>query len=169
MGRDIPLKSSASILDAGYSTILPLPDYPQSPTGRTGEEGHMASDGKFADVDLSIFKELKKLSGEKIRQARKALGLTQLEVATEMGGSLRWYRAIESGDPGIRLEDHLIALLRLGASTAHIALPVLYAGQRMRFPRQLIHGDLASIERTCIEAISDAVIAGLKQDLSPEW
>ena len=107
----------------------------------------MASDGKFADVDLSIFKELKKLSGEKIRQARKALGLTQLEVATEMGGSLRWYRAIESGDPGIRLEDHLIALLRLGASTAHIALPVLYAGQRMRFPRQLIHGDLASIER----------------------
>ena len=43
----------------------------------------MASDGKFADVDLSIFKELKKLSGEKIRQARKALGLTQLEVATE--------------------------------------------------------------------------------------
>ena len=81
----------------------------------------MATDGKYADVDLSNFKELKKLSGEKIRQARKALGLTQLEVATEMGGSLRWYRAIESGDPGIRLEDHLIALLRLGASTAHIA------------------------------------------------
>ena len=57
----------------------------------------MASDGKFADVDLSIFKELKKLSGEKIRQARKALGLTQLEVATEMGGSLRSYRQIETG------------------------------------------------------------------------
>ena len=70
---------------------------------------------------------------------------------------------------GDELVWKLIALLRLGASTAHIALPVLYAGQRMRFPRQLIHGDLASIERTCIEAISDAVIAGLKQDLSPEW
>lgn len=126
-------------------------------------------DKKFAAVDLSIFKELKKISGERIRQARKALGFTQLEVATEMGGSLRWYRAIKSGDPGARLEDHLIATLRLGASTGHIAFMFLFAGQRMRFPRQLLYGDLASIERTCIEAISDAVITGLKQDLSPEW
>jgi transcriptional regulator with XRE-family HTH domain len=129
----------------------------------------MASDGKFAAVDLSIFKELKKLSGERIRQARKALDVTQLELATEMGGSLRSYRQIETGAPGTRLEDHLIASLRLGAPTGHIAFPILFAGQRMRFPRQLIHGDLASIERTCIEAISEAVIAGLKQDLSPEW
>lgn len=126
-------------------------------------------DRKFTAVDLSIFKELKKISGERIRQARKALGLTQLEVATEMGGSLRWYRAIESGDPGTRLEDHLIATLRLGAPTGHIAFMFLFAGQHMRFPRQLLYGDLASIERTCIEAISEAVISGLKQDLSPEW
>lgn len=126
-------------------------------------------DRKFAAVDLSIFKELKIISGERIRHARKTLGFTQLEVATEMGGSLRWFRAIESGEPGTRLEDHLIATLRLGASTGHFAFMFLFAGQRMRFPRQLIYGDLASIERTCIEAISDAVITGLKQDLSPEW
>ena len=61
------------------------------------------------------------------------------------------------------VEDEILVAI------AHIALPVLYAGQRMRFPRQLIHGDLAYIERKCIEAISDAVITGLKQDLLPEW
>ena len=54
-------------------------------------------------------------------------------------------------------------------SAGHIAFPILFAGQRMRFPRQLIYGDLPAIERKCIEMISDSVLTALKQDLSPEW
>jgi transcriptional regulator with XRE-family HTH domain len=133
------------------------------------EGKRMVSKEKFAAVDLSIFRELKALSGERIRQARKIRDVTQVELATEMGGSLRWLREIESGTPATKLEDHLNATLRLGASTGHIALPLLYAGQRMRFPQQLLYGDLAHIERKCIEAASDAVITALKQDLLPEW
>jgi len=129
----------------------------------------MVPDEKFAAVDLSIFKELKTLSGERIRHERKARGITQVELAAHMRGSLRWLREIESGAPGTKLEDHLKATLSLGASTGHIVLPILYAGHRMRFPQQLIYGDLAGIERKCIESISDAVLAELKQDLSPEW
>ena len=129
----------------------------------------MVPSEKFAAVDLSIFKEIKKLSGERIRQERKARHITQLELANNMGGSLRWLREIESGAPMTRLEDHLNATLRLGISTGHIALPILYAGHRMRFPQQLIYGDLAGIERKCIETISEAVITAIKHDLSPEW
>ena len=129
----------------------------------------MEPDDKFAAVDLSIFREIKMLSGERIRHGRNVQDITQLQLANNMGGSVRWLREIESGAPATRLEDHLNATLRLGMTTGHIALPILYAGQRMRFPHQLIYGDLAGIERKCIEAISDSVLAALKQDLAPEW
>ena len=54
-------------------------------------------------------------------------------------------------------------------TTGHIAFSILFAGHRMRFPRQLIYGDLPGIERKCIEVISESVLAALKQNLSPEW
>lgn len=129
----------------------------------------MEPDDKFAAVDLSIFREIKMLSGERIKHERNLRGITQLELATNMGGSPRWLREIEAGAPVTKLEDHLNAALRLGMTTGHIAFSILFAGQRMRFPRQLIYGDLPTIERKCIEMISDSVLTALKQDLSPEW
>ncbi|MEG8219860.1 helix-turn-helix transcriptional regulator [Sphingomonas sp. HH69] len=129
----------------------------------------MEPDDKFAAVDLSIFREIKMLSGERIRHERNLRGITQLQLATNMGGSPRWLREIEAGAPVTKLEDHLNAALRLGMTTGHIAFSILFAGHRMRFPRQLIYGDLPGIERKCIEVISESVLAALKQDLSPEW
>ncbi|OYW86644.1 MAG: hypothetical protein B7Z20_06980, partial [Sphingobium sp. 32-64-5] len=87
------------------------------PGGRAGEEGRTMPDKKFAAVDLSIFKELKKISGERIRQARKALGFTQLEVATEMGGSLRWYR------PWV---THLLSFVLAGRNGRLLGLVLLW-------------------------------------------
>src|SRR3546814_101982 len=113
--------------------------------------------------------EIKMLSGERIRHERNKRAITQLQLAANMGGSPRWLREIEAGAPVTKLEDHLNAALRLGMTTGHIALPILFAGHRMRFPRQLINGDLPDIERKCIEMISDSVLAALKQNLSSEW
>ncbi|MGI9377293.1 MAG: helix-turn-helix domain-containing protein [Tsuneonella suprasediminis] len=129
----------------------------------------MESDDKFAAVDMSIFREIKLLSGERIRCERNRLGITQFKLATNLGASPRWMREIEAGAPATKLEDHLKATLSLGMLTGHIALPILFAGHRMRFPRQLVYGDLLAIERQCIEVISESVLTGLKQDLSPEW
>ena len=129
----------------------------------------MEPDDKFAAVDTSIFREIKLLSGERIRHERNLRGITQIELAANMGGSPRWMREIEAGAPGTKLEDHLKAALSLGMPTGHISFPILFAGQRMRFPRQAIYGDLPAVERKCIEMISDSVLTALKEDLSPEW
>ena len=59
----------------------------------------MEPDDKFAAVDLSIFREIKMLSGERIRHERNLRGITQLQLATNMGGSPRWLREIEAGAP----------------------------------------------------------------------
>lgn len=128
----------------------------------------MERNQKLADIDMSALKEIKKIAGELIRRERKRRHITQIQLATRMGVSLRWLREIEAGAPVTRIEDHLNAALRLGLSTGHIALPILYMGQRMRFPQQLIHGDLQAIERMCLEAISDMAISALKRDLSPD-
>ena len=42
----------------------------------------MEPDDKFAAVDLSIFREIKMLSGERIRHERNLRGITQLQLAT---------------------------------------------------------------------------------------
>lgn len=128
----------------------------------------MERNEKLADVDMSALKEIKKTAGELIRHERKRRHITQLQLAGKMGVSLRWLREIEAGAPVTRIEDHLNAALRLGLSTGHIALPILYMGQRRRFPQQLIHGDLQAIERVCLQAISDIAITSLKRDLSPD-
>lgn len=129
----------------------------------------MEPNDKFTAVDASIFREIKKRSGERIRYERNLRGITQLELAANMGGSPRWMREVEAGAPGTKLEDHVRTALSLGMPTGHVAFPILFAGQRMRFPRQLIYVDLPAIERKCIELISDSVLTALRQDLSPEW
>lgn len=127
----------------------------------------MERSGTFAEADLSALKDIKRWAGDRARQERKTRSITQIQLADNMGVSLRWLREIEAGAAMTRIEDHISAALRLGLSTGHIALPILYMGQQARFPRQLIHGDLAGIERTCMEAISDMAISALKRDLSP--
>ena len=93
-------------------------------------------------------------SGRQIEEARKRLRLTQRDLARELGMGVRWLREIEAGNPRSRLDDHLLCAYRLGLSTGHILIPLLFAGQRMCFPRQLAMGDLSDLERMCIEMIA---------------
>lgn len=108
-------------------------------------------------------------SGRQIEQARKRKHITQVELARELGMGVRWLREIEGGNPKARLDDHLLCTYRLGLSTGHILIPLLFAGQRMSFPRQLATGDLTELERTCIEIIAQRNLDHLTRALTPLW
>ena len=75
-------------------------------------------------------------SGRQIEEARKKRRLTQRDLARELGMGVRWLREIEGGNPRSRLDDHLICAYRLGLSTGHILIPLLFAGQKMSFLRR---------------------------------
>jgi len=82
---------------------------------------------------------------------------------------VRWLREIEAGNPRSRLDDHLACAYRLDLSTGHILIPLLFAGQKMCFPRQLAMGDLSELERLCIEMIARRNLDHLTQALTPAW
>ncbi|MDF0490258.1 helix-turn-helix domain-containing protein [Sphingomonas sp. H39-1-10] len=108
-------------------------------------------------------------SGRQIEEARKKRRLTQRDLARELGMGVRWLREIEAGNPRSRLDDHLVCAYRLELSTGHILIPLLFAGQKMCFPRQLAMGDLSDLERLCIEMIAQRNLAHLTQALTPAW
>ncbi len=81
---------------------------------------------------------------------------------------VRWLREIESGNPKSRLEDHLRCAYALHLATGHILIPLLFQGQDMSYPLQLIIGDLRELERVCIEAVADYNQRLISQ-LTPKW
>lgn len=119
-----------------------------------------------AEGPLSYVKEQ---SGRQIEEARKRVGITQRELARDLGMGVRWLREIESGNPKSKLDDHLRCAYQLGLSTGHILIPLLFAGQRMSFPRQLAAGDLCDLERLCIEVIAERNLSQLTSALTPRW
>ncbi|RJG52377.1 helix-turn-helix domain-containing protein [Sphingobium terrigena] len=119
-----------------------------------------------ADAPLSYVKEQ---SGRQIEEARKKIGITQRELARNLGMGVRWLREIESGNPKSKLDDHLRCTYRLGLSTGHILIPLLFAGQRMCFPRQLAAGDLCDLERLCVEVVAERNLSQLTNALTPRW
>ena len=123
-------------------------------------------DAASDDGPLSYVKEQ---SGRRIEQARKREGITQRQLASELGMGVRWLREIESGNPKARLDDHLRCAYRLDISTGHILIPLMFFAQKMAFPRQLAVGDLRELERLCIEVISERNLDQLTAALTPRW
>ncbi|MCP3732175.1 helix-turn-helix domain-containing protein [Sphingomonas sp. MG17] len=118
-----------------------------------------------ADGPLCFVKER---SGRRIEQTRKREGITQRELAKSLGIGVRWLREIESGNPKVRLDDHLRCAYQLGMSTGHILIPLMFASQKMAFPRQLA-GDLREFERLCVEIIAKHQLEQLTAALTPKW
>jgi len=112
---------------------------------------------------------VKEQSGRRIEQARKREGITQRQLAQDLGMGIRWLREIESGNPGARLEDHLRCASQLRLSLGHILIPLLFHGQNMDFPYQLAAGDLGELERLCIDLIAERNIQQLTSKLTPRW
>jgi transcriptional regulator with XRE-family HTH domain len=112
---------------------------------------------------------VKEQSGRRIEQARKREGITQRQLAHDLGMGIRWLREIESGNPASRLDDHLQCAFQLGLSVGHILIPLLFYGHHMDFPQQLTTGDLHDIERQCIDLIAERNIRQITSALTPKW
>lgn len=112
---------------------------------------------------------VKEQSGRRIEQARKREGITQRQLARDLGMGTRWLREIESGNPTSRLDDHLHCAFRLGLPIGHILIPLLFHGHDMDFPYQLTIGDLCEIERRCIDLIAEHNISRVTRALTPRW
>lgn len=125
--------------------------------------------GDATSVAESPLSYVKLQSGRRIEEARKKRQLTQRQLAQDLGMGVRWLREIEGGNPRSRLDDHLICAYRLGLSTGHILIPLLFAGQNMNFPHQLATGDLSDLERMCIELIAKRKLEHLTRALTPIW
>lgn len=124
------------------------------------------SEASGAEGPLSYVKEQ---SGRRIEEARKREGITQRQLAMELGMGVRWLREIESGNPKARLDDHLRCAYRLDISTGHILIPLMFFAQKMHFPKQLAVGDLRELERLCIEVIAQRNLDLLTNALTPRW
>ncbi len=112
---------------------------------------------------------VKEQSGRRIEQARKRGGITQRQLAQELGMGTRWLREIEGGNPSAKLEDHLHCAYALGLSVGHILIPLLFHGHHMDFPYQLSVGDLGELERQCIDLIARRNIQQVTATLTPSW
>ena len=60
--------------------------------------------------------------GDVVRRARKALGLTQPQLALAAGVGIRFIVDLEAGKPTVRLENVLRVLQALGATLAVVGL-----------------------------------------------
>lgn len=126
----------------------------------------MSLDDAASEGALSYVKEQ---SGRRIEEARKREGITQRQLASELGMGVRWLREIESGNPKAKLDDHLRCAYQLDISTGHILIPLMFFAQKMAFPRQLAVGDLRELERLCIEVISQRKLDQMTLALTPRW
>jgi len=120
-------------------------------------------------ADAPLLSYVKEQSGRRIEKARKREGITQSELARNLGMGVRWLREIESGNPRSRLDDHLRCTFQLGLSAGHIVIPLLYMGQDASFPEALVGGDLSEVERRCIEVIAEENIRRRTHQLAPRW
>ncbi len=122
-----------------------------------------------ASVAEGPLSHIKEQSGRRIEEARKREGLTQRELARDLGMGVRWLREIESGNPKARLDDHLRCAYKLDLSTGHILIPLMFFSQKMAFPMHLAIGDLRELERLCIEVVAQKHLDQLTNALTPRW
>lgn len=129
----------------------------------------MSQDHRLVRADLSGLRQIKKISGERIRNERRRRNIKQEEFAHQMGISPRWLREIEAGNPGGRLEDHILAGIMLGIPTGYIGLAIECLAQGMNVPTHILYSNTNDLDRQCVELIANAAIQNLKRELAGEW
>lgn len=68
---------------------------------------------------------LKEFSGRRIEGERLRRRLSQSHIARRVGLSVRWLRELESGNPAVKLDDHLRCAAALHLAPALILRPLL--------------------------------------------
>lgn len=129
----------------------------------------MSQADELIAADFTGFRLVKKVSGDRIRDERKRRNVKQADLADGIGVSLRWLREIEAGNPAARLDDHLMATIRLGLPASNIVFPMLFMAQHMPVPRVLLHTDFETVERACIDLVAQAAIKMMTDELRPGW
>jgi transcriptional regulator with XRE-family HTH domain len=127
---------------------------------------------RLATVDLSQLRLVKKISGARIRDERRRRKISQARLGSAIGHTERWMRDVETGNPGIRLDDHLNTSLQLGLPVGHIILPMLLIAHGMPVPQRLLYQDTTELERKCIDLVADAALRELSaqtDNLTPHW
>lgn len=102
----------------------------------------------------ALLEQLKEISGRRIEGERRRRFLTQRQFATRSRMSVRWLREIESGNPVVKMDDHLRCAGVLGLAPSYIFLPLLYQAHRRQLPIDVSHFDLADLERRFIQLIA---------------
>lgn len=111
--------------------------------------------------------EIKQISGWCLEQRRGQLHIKQEVVASDAGLTSRWVREIEAGNPKAKLDDHFKCAAALDLSAGYMMIPMLFMERNAEFPRELLLPRLAALEERCVGAISDEIVGGLRQRLSP--
>ena len=106
--------------------------------------------------DAPIFSLIKEISGKRLEERRRRNRITQKQLAQAVGRSVRWLREIEGGNPKSKLDDHFLCAHRLGLSTSHILIALLFVEHQMTIPKELLlDEDLSELEWGCIALISE--------------
>ena len=107
----------------------------------------------FASTHDVLLGRLKEISGRRIEAERRRQFLTQRQFASRTRISIRWLREIESGNPGVKLDDHLRCGAVLGLAPSYIFLPLLYEAHGRSLPIDISRFDLTDVEHRCMQLI----------------
>lgn len=89
---------------------------------------------------------LKEFSGRRIESERRRHRLSQRHFARRIGMSVRWLREIESGNPAVKLDDHLRCAAALHLAPAFVLLPLLDPDYQRSTPSNTVTSEFAHIE-----------------------
>lgn len=129
----------------------------------------MLLESASSSSDASLLTFVKVQSGRRIEEARRKGRISQEQLARQVGVGVRWLREIESGNPSVRLDDHLHCSRQLRLTTGHLLFPLLFVGHGMTFPPELANTDLRDIERRCIDLVAELSLARIAEHLTPPW
>ncbi len=102
----------------------------------------------------ALLAQLKESSGRRSEGERRRQFLSQRQFAARVGISIRWLREIESGNPAVKLEDHLRCGAALGLAPSHIFFPLLFHAHGKPLSADPPHHNQADLEYRCIRLIA---------------
>lgn len=102
----------------------------------------------------ALLEQLKEISGRRIEGERRRRFLTQRQFASRVRISVRWLREVESGNPVVKMDDHLRCAAALDLAPSYIFLPLLYQAHGRHFPVDVLYFDLADVEHRCMQLIA---------------
>lgn len=126
------------------------------------QEVEMAHPRTDSGSGASPYAAMKQMAGRRIEDERRRIGLSQRRLAALAGFSVSWVREIESGNPKVRIDDHLRCFEALQISQNYILIPLMFKARGRDFPPQLLVGDIRHIEDKLMDFVVDENLAHIR-------